>query len=67
MTRGLGGIEQDSDFTVAQKILASLVGIRDGYPHTFYLSLAESRCRRHRSSADFQLRHDSTLYRMQIL
>jgi hypothetical protein len=38
MTPGLGGIEQDSDFTVAQKILVSLMGIRGGGGRdTFYI------------------------------
>lgn len=47
MTPGLGGVEQDTDFTVAQKILASLMGIRGGGHDTFYISPAGGGCRRH--------------------
>jgi len=67
MTPGLGGIEQDSDFTVAQEILAALMGIRGDGRRAFYISPPESRCRHHQSPADFRLRHRSTLYRMRLL
>jgi hypothetical protein len=50
MTPSLGAVEQDRDFTVAQKILTALMGIRSGARHTFYISPAcsDSRARHQR-------------------
>ena len=47
MTPGLGGVEQDGDFGIAQEILAPLMGIRGGSGRTFYISPPEGGYRHH--------------------
>jgi hypothetical protein len=63
----LGGVEQRGDFRFAQEILAPLMRVRGGHWDTFYISPAERGRRRHRNSADFLQRQDSTFYRMHLL
>ncbi len=63
----LGGAEQGGDFRFAQEILAPLMRVRGGHRDTFYILPAEGGRRRHRNSADFLKRQDSTFYRMRLL
>jgi hypothetical protein len=41
--------------------------VRGGHRATFYILPAEGGRRRHRNSADFLKRQDSTFYRMRLL
>jgi hypothetical protein len=66
MAPGLGGIGQGGDLAIAQTILGPLMGIRSRRQHTFHISPTKGRYHRHRSSADFRWRHDSTFYRVLV-
>ena len=52
----LGGFEQGGDFGLAQKILASLMGVGGGCRATFYILPVERCCLPHRNPADFLTR-----------